>query len=288
MAFCFLACLLISHFRNLKRKDMKALKQIISFFINKKENKPKSKKDANIPYNATLYFQTSLIISITITALVINSAFKVNTTEIAGPDYRESEEIVFHEFYIKMPEEPKIEELKPEPKKIINPVKINLSEEPKVTDKVIETDPEPKIIHTDKPLVPVQPLIPNPAPAPDNTTYGIMGVERVPVFPGCEALTDNTQRRDCMSTEIGKLINRRFNTELANDLGLKGNQRIYVSFVINKNGQVVNTKVRAPHPRLEKEAERVVKLIPKMMPGLQNNQEVDVMFTLPIVFNVIN
>lgn len=265
---------------------MKALKQIINFFVKKNENEPKGKRDANIPYNATLFFQFSLIVSITITALVINSAFKVKPVDIATPDYRETEEIFFHDFKIIVPEEPKVEEIKPEPKKVINPVKILITDTPKETMEVIDTDPEPVEIVTDKPVVVVNPVKQDIEPV--NTTYNMLGVERVPVFPGCEALTDNTQRRDCMSTEIGKLINRRFNTDVASDLGLKGNQRIYVSFVINKNGHVVNTQVRAPHPKLEKEAERVVKLIPKMMPGLQNNTEVDVMFTLPIVFSVVN
>ncbi len=265
---------------------MKALTKIIDFFVKKDKNRPKSKKDANIPYNATLYFQFSLIVSITITALVINSAFQVKKVEIAGPDYKETEEVIFHDYVIKMPEEPKVDEVKPEPKKVINPDVIIITEKLIKPEKIIDTDPEPKVLYLDKPIIPVQPKISEPNIEP--VVYSLIGVERVPVFPGCESLTDNAQRRDCMSSEIGKLINRRFNTELANDLGLKGNQRIYVSFVINKNGQVVNTQVRAPHPRLEKEAERVVNMIPKMMPGLQNNKEVDVMFTLPIVFNVVN
>lgn len=265
---------------------MKALKKIIDFFVKNDEKRPYNKKDANVPYNATLYFQFSLIVSITITALIINSAFKVKKDEIAGPDFRETEEIIFHDYIIKMPEEPKVDEVKPEPKKVIDPDKVNVTEKPLVLEKVIEIDPEPKVIYSDKPIISVKPKLPDPKTEP--VVYTLIGVERVPVFPGCESLTDNAQRRDCMSREIGKLINKRFNTELANDLGLNGNQRIYVSFVINKNGQVVNTQVRAPHPRLEKEAERVVNMIPKMMPGLQNNKEVDVMFTLPIVFNVVN
>lgn len=265
---------------------MKAIQKIFSLFVKNNKNEPKSKKDANIPYNATLFFQFSLIVSITITAMVINSAFKVKHDVIATPKHPESEEIFFYDFTIVLPDEPKEAEVKPEPKKVINPVEILITDIPTETVDIIDTDPEPIKIDTDKPVTIVSPVI--PAPKLANTTYNILGVERVPVFPGCEALADNTQRRDCMSTEIGKFINRRFNTDLANELGLKGSHRIYVTFVINKNGNVVNTQVKAPHDKLEKEAKRVVNMIPKMLPGLQNDKEVDVVFAVPILFNIEN
>lgn len=91
-----------------------------------------------------------------------------------------------------------------------------------------------------------------------------------------------------MSSEMGRFINKHFNTEIANNLGLKGAQRIYVSFVINKKGDIDQLQVIGPHPRLEKEAGRVVNQIPKMLPGMQNNKEVEVRFSLPILFNIVN
>ena len=43
---------------------------------------------------------------------------------------------------------------------------------------------------------------------------------------------------------------------------------------------------RAPHPRLEKEAARVVNMLPKMKPGRQRGRAVVVSYTLPITFLV--
>ena len=43
---------------------------------------------------------------------------------------------------------------------------------------------------------------------------------------------------------------------------------------------------RAPHARLEKEAKRVVGLLPKMIPGKQRGRPVNVTYMLPISFNV--
>ena len=57
-------------------------------------------------------------------------------------------------------------------------------------------------------------------------------------------------------------------------------------FTIDENGVVTDIQSRGPHPKLEKEAERVVKLLPKMEPGKQRKQNVKVKYTLPIVFTV--
>ena len=110
-------------------------------------------------------------------------------------------------------------------------------------------------------------------------------IENVPVFPGCER-GNNEKKRKCMSDKINKFVQRRFNTDLAGDLGLSGRQRITVVFDIDKNGNVTGVRARAPHPRLEKEAERVVSSLPKMLPGKQRGKAVIVKYSLPIVFAV--
>tara|TARA_B100001564_G_scaffold322774_1_gene302376 strand:+ start:580 stop:1293 length:714 start_codon:yes stop_codon:yes gene_type:complete len=110
-------------------------------------------------------------------------------------------------------------------------------------------------------------------------------IENVPVFPGCER-GNNEKKRKCMSDKINKFVQRKFNTDLATDLGLSGRQRITVVFDIDKSGNVTGVRARAPHPRLEKEAERVVGLLPKMLPGKQRGKAVIVKYSLPIVFQV--
>ncbi len=111
-------------------------------------------------------------------------------------------------------------------------------------------------------------------------------IENVPIFPGCEKKTNNADRKACMSEKISKLVNRKFNTELGNDLGLSGINRIFVSFKIDKSGYITNIRSRAPHPRLASEAERVIKLLPKMTPGKQRGKAVGVLYSLPITFKV--
>lgn len=87
-------------------------------------------------------------------------------------------------------------------------------------------------------------------------------IENVPVYPGCENEKGNDAKKRCMSEKVASFINKKFNTNLASDLGLEGRQRIMVQFKIDKNGKVVEVRARAPHPRLEKEAVSVVQSLP--------------------------
>ena len=111
-------------------------------------------------------------------------------------------------------------------------------------------------------------------------------IEDVPIFPGCEGKRNNDERKACMSEKITEFVNRRFNTELGSELGLSGINRIYVQFRIEKNGNITVLGARAPHPRLQQEAERVVNQLPKMQPGKQRGQAVGVLYSLPITFRV--
>ena len=110
-------------------------------------------------------------------------------------------------------------------------------------------------------------------------------IENVPEYPGCEK-GSNAEKRKCMSAKIAKFVQRKFNTDLAGDLGLSGKQRISVIFKIDKKGNVIGVRSRAPHPRLEKEAARVINLLPKMKPGRQRGKAVVVSYSLPITFKV--
>ena len=110
-------------------------------------------------------------------------------------------------------------------------------------------------------------------------------IEDVPVFPGCTG--SKSQLKSCLQDKIQQHVNRKFNSELASDLGLSpGIQRIFVMFKIDKNGDVTDVQARAPHKRLQDEAIRVVKSLPKMQPGKQRGRPVGVKYSLPIAFKV--
>ena len=90
-----------------------------------------------------------------------------------------------------------------------------------------------------------------------------------------------------MSNKIAKHVSENFNVDLAQNLNLTaGKKRISVQFVVDKNGNIANVKARAPHPKLKSEAIRIIKLLPKVKPGLLRNEAVNVRYNLPIIFNV--
>ncbi|HBC05890.1 MAG TPA: energy transducer TonB [Aequorivita sp.] len=111
-------------------------------------------------------------------------------------------------------------------------------------------------------------------------------IENVPIYPGCEGEKSNDAKKRCMSSKISEFINKKFDTNLASDLGLEGRQRIAVQFKIDKSGRVVDVRARAPHPRLEREAMDVVQSLPNMTPGKQRGKPVGVLYSLPIVFDI--
>lgn len=61
--------------------------------------------------------------------------------------------------------------------------------------------------------------------------------------------------------------------------------RVIVQFIIEKDGSISSPKVvRGKHPSLDREALRLVKMMPKWTPGHNNRQAVRVRYLLPINF----
>ena len=112
-----------------------------------------------------------------------------------------------------------------------------------------------------------------------------VNLEEAPIFPGCEDLK-HEESKACFTKQMSKFVNRNFNGSIAENLNLKGKQRISTQFTIDKNGLVTDVKIRAPHKRLEKEALRVIQKLPEMIPGKQRKKAVPVKYTLPIVFSI--
>ncbi len=111
-------------------------------------------------------------------------------------------------------------------------------------------------------------------------------IENVPVFPGC--IGNRAELSMCLEENIRQHIAANFNSELAQELGLPvGKMLIFVQFTIVNDGTITNIRTRAPHKKLEKEAVRVIKTIPKMKAGSQRGRPVRVRYNLPIIFNIM-
>jgi len=117
--------------------------------------------------------------------------------------------------------------------------------------------------------------------------YSFYNVENVPEFLNTPNNLSKKEKRDYFSKQMSQFVTDNFNENIGDNLGLKGKQKIYVRFIINKLGNIDIIKIRAPHPRLEKETKRVIKMLPQFIPGKEpNNKATDVSYTLPITFNI--
>lgn len=107
-------------------------------------------------------------------------------------------------------------------------------------------------------------------------------LDKVPTFKGCAEGDKN-----CLNKGIRRFVSENFDVNLANSLGLStGKKQIYVQFKIDKTGQIIDVKARAPHPKLKEEAIRIVKALPKFKAGEFQGKQVITSYTLPITFNV--
>lgn len=159
---------------------------------------------------------------------------------------------------------------------------------PQVID-IVENNSDKKeedFMPTDLADIPEVEDIEEPEDTEEPANVPFIAVEDVPVFPGCERLSDNEERKECMSSRINNFVNKNFNTGLAQDLGLTGTNLVIVTFVVNREGEVEQIQARAPHPALAEEAKRVIRELPSMEPGKQRGKAVPVSYSIPIRFKV--
>jgi periplasmic protein TonB len=109
-------------------------------------------------------------------------------------------------------------------------------------------------------------------------------IEDVPLFPGCENVK-KSERRKCFQEKIQRHIAKNFRyPEIAQEMGIQG--RVYVQFIISKDGSITGIRTRGPDKNLEKEAQRIIERLPVMIPGKQRGRPVRVPFSIPINFRL--
>lgn len=110
-------------------------------------------------------------------------------------------------------------------------------------------------------------------------------IENAPIYPGCEGLTTNEERKACFQKKIQEHVAKEFKyPDVALELGIQG--RVFVQFEISNKGYISNIRMRGPDSNLEKEAERIVASLPKMTPGMQRGVSVRVPYSIPINFKL--
>ena len=176
-----------------------------------------SKKNpkANVSRNGSIYFAVGLALMLFLTYTAINyKTFDKSLIDIGKLDLDEEldEEMILLD-QIKPPPPPPPPPAAPEGIDIVE-------DEEEIEETVIEsteTDQDEEIEVEDIVVEEVY----------EDVEVPFSVIENVPEYPGCEK-GSNSEKRKCMSAKIAKFVQRKFNTDLAGDLGLSGRQRINV------------------------------------------------------------
>ena len=246
--------------------------------------KKSQKHEVNLQKNSTLYFQIGLIICLLATYYFMDMKFlSSDKTLVLSSDKNEIADVFTLDEY-KLYEEPSKKKItKKDMKKVVIKNKIK-----EIPDDVSLMEPKLDIItpDQDKSNVAMNPDDFNIVDPPTDDPIIFKLIEIAPIFPGCEKFSTNEQRKSCMSKKISKLVQRKFNKGIAQDLGLSGKQHFHVQFKIDKTGHVTDIISNAKFKQLDEEAKRIIGKLPKMKPGRQQDKNVSVLYNLPIVFEV--
>jgi len=237
-------------------------------------NVKKSPK-ANLENYSKLFLQLGLVLALLIIYLGIEyKTFDRDISDLGNANYQE-------EIEEDIPITERVEQIKPPPPPPPAPEKIEVVEDEKEVEETVlestETDENEAVeVEEIEEVVEEEEVL-------EDVPFAI--IEDAPVFPGCKG--SKVEKKKCLQEKIRKHVTRKYNVELANELGLDpGKKKVYVLFKISKTGAITDVRARGPHKRLENEASRVVKLLPKMIPGKQRGRAVGVKYTLPITLLV--
>ena len=116
-------------------------------------------------------------------------------------------------------------------------------------------------------------VIAQPEPPKEEETKVFDVVEQMPSFPGGDA-------------ELMKFLSSHIKYPVvAEENGIQG--RVIATFVVERDGSISDVKVvKSVDPSLDKEAIRVLKSMPKWIPGKQNGSAVRVKYTVPVTFKL--
>ena len=119
--------------------------------------------------------------------------------------------------------------------------------------------------------VETEPVKAEPKPEVENKVFDV--VEQMPSFPGGPSAL-----MQYLSSNIKYPV-------VAQENGVQG--RVVVSFVVERDGSITDVQVtRSVDPSLDREAQRVVRNMPRWIPGKQNGQAVRVKYNVPVAFRL--
>ncbi|MGS2727073.1 energy transducer TonB [Psychroserpens sp. BH13MA-6] len=237
----------------------------------------KAKKNPNVEVgrNSSLYFAIGLNLMLFSTYLLFEHKFydsDTSVTEIVQVDDFADEDIEIINLNVPPPPPPAAPAVVPEDIKIVEDM-IEVQETVIESSEIGQSDVIADVVSVEEVVV---------EEVEEDIEVPFSVIEDIPVFPGCEKGT-KAEKRACFEKSIMTHVRKNFKyPQTALELGMQG--KVFVLFVIDKNGVASKIKTRGPDKLLEEEAARIIGLLPKMIPGKQRGRAVDVPYSIPISF----
>lgn len=114
-----------------------------------------------------------------------------------------------------------------------------------------------------------------------------MFTDKMPVWATCDSLQNENSRSLCTNREFIEWFRNEFYIpESYKETGLMST-KIFVQFVISKNGNVEKVKlIRGIHPEIDKVAIKTIENMPNWIPGKLMGEPIDITYNLPIIIEL--
>ncbi len=218
----------------------------------------KKSKKANLESRRVLFFEIALIVVLSF----VYFGFQWSTENVKLPDYKEIISII--EDDIALPDM-KVETKLPKPKKevviidVVDDDDLSIDEDEEIDfSQEIDIDEEIEIVEMDQ-------------EQDEDVVY--QNVSKMPEYHGG-------------ISKLYSFISSKLNyPSVAAESGIQGT--VYVKFVVSKTGKVSKVQIlRGVDPSLNREAIRVIRLLPRFIPGEQRAKKVNVWFRIPVKFRL--
>lgn len=120
----------------------------------------------------------------------------------------------------------------------------------------------------------------------EKLTENLRYAEVMPLFGGCGNATDEHLRAACTERNLSEYLRKHLGfPEGPRKAGYEGT--VFVKFIIDEQGYVTEVEIlRGVHRELDQEALRVVKAMPRWLPGKQGAKPVRIIYQLGISFAI--
>ena len=218
---------------------------------------------ADLESKRNIFLMVGLVIALGVTLLAFEWTTKPSKADSLGS--MQSQEV--EEEIIPITREQEVKPPPPPPPPKVVEVLNIVEDDVEIEDELEIEDSEAD----DETIIDVAPVIQTEEEEEEDEAQVFFIVEDMPEFPGGELAL-----RKYIANAISYPV-------IAQENGIQG--KVYVTFVVDKDGSISDGRIaRGVDPSLDKEALRVVNMLPKWKAGKQRGKPVRVSYTVPINF----